>query len=492
MTDEIRLTPFAPALLMSMRAIGYSFESAIADILDNSISAEARNIRVDFSPHEDAWVAISDDGWGMDEAGLNEAMRHGSQDPGQLRAATDMGRFGLGLKTASLSQCRQLTVISKKDGVLTARQWDLDLITERKDWILRCPHPRDFDFLPAVQELHERSSGTVVLWRKLDRLLAGERSAETALGDKADRCREHLSLVFHRMLTTDGAGVRITLNGNAVEPADPFLSSHPQTQRLPREVVLCEGASIEVLPFILPHASKLKPKDVRKAGTGEFGFRRGQGLYIYRNKRLIIWGTWFRMASQEELTKLARVRVDIPNSLDHLWTLDVKKSTAYPPDVVRAVMKRILGRISESSRRVYTFRGRRTNNEVEYAWERLATREGYSYSINRKHPLIATLQAKLGSGDSAHFSEVLALLERSFPNQALYADMAGDVKILAPELSAPLVKELADMGRRILQAIGGSDSEAGKQFLSRLDQIEPFSKHKSELEAVRGEILRES
>jgi len=490
-TQEILMAPFAPALLESMRAIGYSFESAIADILDNSISAGACNIRIEFSPMGDAYVAILDDGCGMDEQGLNEAMRHGSQHPSQERAVSDMGRFGLGLKTASLSQCRQLTVLSKKNGGVHARQWDLDVISDRKDWVLRCPRAEDFQTIPLVNALLEIPSGTVVLWRKLDRLSAGESSAEVALGNKVDQCREHLALVFHRLMGTDDKGLKILLNGAKVEPVDPFLATHQHTQVLPTETVICEGASIVIVPHILPHLSKLKPKHARQAGAGEFGLRKGQGLYIYRNRRLIIWGTWFRMAPQDELTKLARVRVDIPNSLDHLWTLDVKKSAAYPPGVVRAVMKRILGRIADTSRRVYTFRGRRTNIEHEYAWKRLATRDGYSYSINREHPLIDALRRRLGPEEVTHLADVLTLIEQSFPNQALYADMAGDVKVEPPTTGLATVSELVEMARRIVGALGGPKTEEGKTFLSKLEQIEPFSNHKTGLEAVREEIYRE-
>lgn len=489
--DEIVLTPFAPALLESMRAIGYSFESAIADILDNSIAAGAKNILIDFNPVGDPYVAIYDDGLGMVAQGLNEAMRHGSQHPSQTRAETDMGRFGLGLKTASLSQCRQLTVISKRDGQVNLRQWDLDLIAERKDWILRCPPRDEVDGIPAVQKLLGSPSGTVVLWRNLDRLAAGKSSTEAALEEKADQCREHLALVFHRLLGTEEKGLRIYLNGLWVEPVDPFLTAHKHTQILPEEVVPCDGIPILVIPYILPHASKLKPKHAKQAGAAETGFRKGQGLYIYRNRRLIIWGTWFRMAPQEELTKLARVLVDIPNSLDHLWTLDIKKSTAHPPDVVRAVMKRILGKITERSRRVYTFRGRQTNTDIEYAWARLATRDGHAYAINREHPLIEGLCSKLGPKEAAHLGDVLTLIEQSFPSQALYADMAGDVKIEPPKTDLQTLQVVIQMGRRMLDACGGPETTDGKNLMSRLGKIEPFSDHRSELEAIKREVLRD-
>ena len=133
---EIHLPPSAPDLLESMRAIGYSFESALADLIDNSIAAAARTVNVRFSVSGEPYVAIIDDGTGMSPADLTSAMRHGSRNPDQARDALDLGRFGLGLKTASLSHCRMLTVISLRDGTLSARRWDLDYIAKRRDWML--------------------------------------------------------------------------------------------------------------------------------------------------------------------------------------------------------------------------------------------------------------------------------------------------------------------------------------------------------------------
>jgi len=273
------------------------------------------------------------------------------------------------------------------------------------------------------------------------------------------------------------------------KPVDPFLTGHKKTQILQKEEVRCEGVPIVVVPYILPHSSKLKPNHAGQAGAAESGLRKGQGLYIYRNKRLIIWGTWFRMAPQEELTKLARVRVDIPNSLDHLWTLDIKKSAAYPPDVVRVVMKRILERITGTSRRVFSFRGRQTNKDVDYAWVRLKTREGYAYSINGEHPLIDGLRSRLDPPATRHLDEVLRLLEQSFPTQALYNDMAGDVRIEPPETDLDTRQGLEQMGRLILEVSGGPESERGQDFLARLGEIEPFSNHdRATLDAIREAI----
>ena len=142
--------PTADILMMSMRAMGYSFESAIADIIDNSISASARNIWLKFpiDPSE-CYVAVCDDGWGMNRDELIDAMKYGSEQKREKRATDDLGRFGLGLKAASLSQCRRLTVASKKDGDISAYIWDLDVILKKKDWYMVECTPED------ITELHD-------------------------------------------------------------------------------------------------------------------------------------------------------------------------------------------------------------------------------------------------------------------------------------------------------------------------------------------------
>jgi len=150
---EIHLPPSAPDLLESMRAIGYSFEAALADLIDNSIAAGARNVNIRFSANNAPYIAVIDDGAGMSPQDLTDAMRHGSRNPGIRRDALDLGRFGLGLKTASLSQCRTLTVVSLRDGVVSARRWDLDYIARRRDWwLLNIPEDQA-RLLPHVDDL---------------------------------------------------------------------------------------------------------------------------------------------------------------------------------------------------------------------------------------------------------------------------------------------------------------------------------------------------
>jgi hypothetical protein len=473
---ELQLPPLAPVLLESMRAIGYSFESALADIIDNSISARAKSVQIRFLPYGEPYLTILDDGDGMTGESLVCAMRHGSRDPRLERQKSDLGRFGLGLKTASLSQCRTLTVVSKRNGAVSARRWDLDLIAQRQDWILTGVAQGELEALPQYENLLEQKHGTLVVWQEFDRLAAGESSIEAALGERVDRARDHLSLVFHRFISPGTA-------------RDPFLTNNPGTQAQPEETFLIEGHRVLVAPFILPHMSRLSADDLRLAG-GEEGLRRNQGFYVYRNRRLISWGSWFRLIRQEEMTKLARVRVDIPNALDHLWTLDVKKSAAYPPEAVRNNLKVTVDRICDGSRRVYTFRGRRANTDgVIHLWDRRAVRGGLFYSINREHPLLAAIESVMPEADLPLLQKFLQNLERAFPFDALYADMASERRPATYEAGPKQTEFLFDLALQLLNAVG-IDSPAASSLLKNLGLVEPFSRYPEKIESLKEKLAQ--
>ncbi len=484
---ELKVAPYAPTLIESMRSVGYSLQSAIADIIDNSISAGARRISVRYSPHDEPYVAVLDDGSGMEPAELTQAMRHGSRDPWGFRADNDLGRFGLGLKTASLSQCRKLTVITLKDNTVSARCWDIDLIVQREDWILYVPEPDEIEVFPLFNDLRNQGHGTLVIWQQLDRLCAGESSITRALPEKMDSVREHLALVFHRYLTGEAGlnKIEIRLNENPVISADPFLSWHSATQPLQDELIEVENHAVLIKPYILPHISKLTPADLRHAG-GEEGLRRYQGFYIYRNRRLIIWGTWFRLTRQEELSKLARVRVDIPTALDHLWTIDIKKSTAHPPEEVRQNLRRIIDKIVGTSRRVYTYRGRSTNNDkLVHSWTRMEGRDGISYIVNRRHPLVSAFTHRLSADDIKLFELVLETLERTFPADALYADMASERPRIY--LEENLEGKLIELAQCLLTA--ADTVEGGRnRLLEGLIFLEPFCQYPEITESIVKEL----
>ena len=432
MTYEKRLPPSASTLSSSMRDLGYSLETAVADLLDNSISAEATEIRIccDLT-RQSPVLAVIDNGKGMNADELVEAMRYGSSGPAEQRLSGDLGRFGLGLKTASLSQCRCLTVVSAQNNALHSAEWDLDLIDEKDDWLISVLSEEEIGKLPFVKILGK--NGTLILWRDLDRLLedvTGPKQHEV-INEKLDALGKHLSLVFHRYLSGEIRGrkkLTVFVNGHNLEAFDPFCRSNSATQRLPEEIIRIDGVRVKMQPYILPHHSKLSATEYDYYQSRS-DFISNQGAYIYRDGRLMAWGDWFRLIPKGENTKLARVQIDFPTRLDESWTIDIKKSRANPPLQVRNRLKQVIGKISDRSTTVHRGRGKRLFDEIKTpVWERYADQGQIRYSLNTKHPLVLALQDNLEDGELYRLDILLDAIGSSLPVEMIYSDCSTHLK----------------------------------------------------------------
>ncbi|MCI8601872.1 MAG: ATP-binding protein [Oscillospiraceae bacterium] len=480
------LPPYAPTLIESTRAIGYSLETAAADIIDNSIAAGANMVNLSFFPIGESYISILDNGFGMDADKLNTAMQYGSRNPIDARDAQDLGRFGLGLKTASLSQCRCLTVISKQADKIEGRRWDIDYVSKTGMWSLIILEKEEMNDVPNIDGLLAQDSGTLVVWRKLDRLKSGETDFEQVMGRRIDSVREHLSLVFHRYLSGEKGitKLKISINGQKISASDPFLESK-STQAMDDEILLVHGQKITVRAYILPHISKMTQKEREDLG-GKEGLRRQQGFYIYRNKRLLVWGTWFRMRRQDDLSKLARIRVDIPNTLDDLWTLDIKKSSALPPAEVRKNLEIIIEKIAERSKRTWTFRGKReTDDRSVHIWNRMKnTHGGFYYEINRVHPMVEQI-LRQAPNVSVMLNELLKQIETGIPLNQLYVDLNNEEQLVnGQEQNEQEVKEAL---KNMLAA--QTTAEEKLALLVALEGIEPFSQHPLVVSELKKEVL---
>lgn len=480
------LPPYAPTLIESTRAIGYSLEAAVADIIDNSIAAGASKVDLFFFPVDKEYVAILDNGRGMDDEEITTAMQYGSKNPMDERSKDDLGRFGLGLKTASLSQCRSLTVVTKREDVLLARRWDIDYVANTGKWTLLILDEDEILQLSHVEELLKYDSGTVVIWQNLDRLKAGEINFEQALGRKIDVVREHLSLVYHRYLSGEVGlkKIEIQINNVKIEPIDPFLSSK-SVQAMDDEILVVRGKHIEVRPYILPHISKMTSDEIKMLG-GKEGLRKHQGFYVYRNKRLLVWGTWFRMMRQGEMSKLARIRVDIPNDLDDLWTLDIKKSSAIPPAEVRNNLKSVIERLAEKSKRTWTYRGKREmDDSVVHVWNRYRTRNGgFMYEINRDYPLLVEIQNE-NTEIASRLLLLMKQIEENIPLNSLYLDLTNDEKIENDKDIDSV--EIIIMLREILKT---TEASLHLDMIDMLKKTEPFCNYVEEIDkALKEGIL---
>ncbi|MBI6202557.1 ATP-binding protein [Providencia rettgeri] len=426
MAQECIHPPSAACLSASMRDLGYSLETSIADLIDNSISAGADTIEIycDIA-NEQPVVAIIDNGIGMEKKQLLIAMRHGARSPKQSRTPQDLGRFGLGLKTASFSQCRSLTVVSKRDGNTCGAEWDLDSIDAVDDWVLSILDDTDIQILPYLERLGSR--GTAVIWRQLDRLMEDEEgdNRQEIVNDKLATVSRHLSLVFHRFISGEIKGyprITLSLNGHIISGFDPFCKKNPATQILPEEIVRIGTDEVRIQPYVLPHHSRLSISEYTYY-QDRSNFISNQGIYIYRNGRLMVWGDWFRLTSKSEATKLARVQIDFPNSLDEAWTIDIKKSRAYPPLVIRERLRQIISQITARSTIIHRGRGQKLYQEISSPiWERFADQSGIRYTLNCSHPILQRLKECLDGEDIRHLELFIETASSSLPIEMMYSD----------------------------------------------------------------------
>jgi len=430
---KVSLLPKASSLLYSMRDIGYSLEFAIADIIDNSITAKSANVYIDFSWQSGTpYICITDDGYGMSDENLQNAMRIGSQSPLLVRGKADLGRFGLGLKTASFSFCKCLTVISKKNNIISGYKWDLNKLSESNDswYVFKLDNSEiqnGFHFSLFNKYLSNKESGTIVLWEDIDRLSCAKNNSinEKNFNENMNDVKKHIELVFHRFF--EEKLVKIFFNNCLIEGIDPFNSKHIATQEMPVQNIYINKEEVKVQPYILPHINKIDRNEYKKYELNKGGYLHNQGFYVYRNKRLIIWGTWFNLLKKEELNKLIRVRIDISNNMDSLWKIDIKKSSAMPSKEIKEELKDIILKIEERGKEVYKRKGHSLKKNIkDKIWERKISDDKVYFQINKKHLLINKLLKSLDKKQTAIFNDIIQSIENFIPFDDIYYNYSSD------------------------------------------------------------------
>jgi hypothetical protein len=495
MTAKARKAPpRAMAMLESLRGLGYSTAAALADIVDNSISAGASEVRIDFQwDGPDSRVLILDDGRGMSDPELEGAMRLGDKNPLATREAHDLGRFGMGLKTASLSQCRRLTVASVRDGERTCLRWDLDELAAdpQSDWLL-------FEGPAEGSERHlnsldDKASGTLVLWEKLDRIVTAGYTVDDFLTMTAV-VETHLAMIFHRLLQGPRARIRLLINNRPVEAWDPFMSGHPSKPwTSPLAPMRTESGPVVAQCHVLPHQDKLT-KDEFKQNEGPAGWTAQQGFYVYRNDRLLMAGGWLGLGNskawnREEAHRLARIQLDIPNTADADWKIDIRKSIARPPVALRPWLTRLAEDTRERARRVFAYRGTpmpaQRNTPIEQAWRVDHVKDGIRYRIEPTHPAVAAVLDS--AGDLAPLIKaMLRVIEESVPVQRIWLDTAENKGTPRtgfsgepPDAVAPVLRTLfVDMISR-----RGMSVDAAKRALL---STEPFQNYPALIAGLNG------
>lgn len=426
--DIVRPEP--ESFLQSARSFGYSVETAIADLIDNSITAKASQVKITYGvDNHSSFVRIEDDGHGMSEKSLVNAMKLGSFNPLKERHENDLGRFGLGLKTASFSQCRRLTVKTKqKNGKPFIRCWDLDIVAKKREWVLlRDCADKNSEF--NLSNFSFNGSGTIVLWEKLDRLVeSGDlQSNKEHFYRKFEAVRRHLGVTFHRFIEVNELSIYV-LN-DKIDALNPFnISDEFPSRELSEEHFSINKQKISIQPFILPHESKLSVSERSNLEIIK-GWTDHQGIYLYRNRRLISDGTWLDLDfRKKESQRLCRIRIDIPNTLDKEWQIDVKKASAKIPDIIRKQVKKICFSSLERAIKVYTHRGaylkrKGEKREIVYLWKARQKKGKRFYEINKDHPIYQIIIEYLEK-ESYIFDDYIKLIGESLPVSMIVNDFS--------------------------------------------------------------------
>ena len=470
--------PNAGSLMQSLRAFGYDIATAIADLIDNSITARSSHISVQFEWNNSSpWIAVSDNGCGMTEDELLEAMKTGSRNPLDERDTNDLGRFGLGLKTASLSQCRRLTVASKtKDSSLNTRCWDLDLVTEKNEWILLKKAG------PAAEAVirrlfGDRESGTVVLWENIDRIIPeshiNDEEYQDAFLNYAESVKDHIACVFCSYMQGPKK-ILFDINDTKIEMWDPFMTDSPLTTRMPTETLYVNGHQVQIKPYILPHQNKLLPEEFNKY-AGKHGWNAQQGYYIFRNNRLIVSADWLIPGLEKlEQYRLARIRIDIGNETDSEWNIDVRKSTASPPISIVKELRRIANAARKESARIYSHRGKKlsrsSKSEQHFVWHQNVRNGKLGYAVNRNHPIV---KAALESDQHGQVKMLLDLIEETIPVPMIISDYGEKSK----EMLEPYEGKKKDQFDSMIEELYRMYRSAGADPKSAIENIagtEPF------------------
>ncbi len=482
--ETISAEPHASSMIETFRAIGYNLETAVADVIDNSISAQAKNIY--FSSEwkgGESVITIMDDGCGMDGDELVAAMRPGAKNPLDDRSEKDLGRFGLGLKTASFSQCRILIVVSKKAGCEQVYWiWDLDYVNKTSRWeLIRHPIPDEF-----LHALDGQESGTLVVWTELDRVIPPNTSASNEIAkDKfltqMDRVKQHLAMTFHRFI--EEKTVKLYCWGHEVSPWNPFLTTETATQPFSEDYI----GEATMKGYVLPHKSHLT-EDAYRNAEGANGWSNQQGFYVYRGKRLMLAGDWLGFFRKEEHYKLVRIQIDLPNSLDSDWQIDIKKSTARPPvsqrDQIRAYAKTVRNRGVE----VFRHRGKilttRKQQEFQPLWLEKKKGAKYSFVVNRDHLMIAEIRHLAESEPSKAIEYLLRFVEETIPTKSVFIRESeqGETSNPFEETSQEIV---IAMIRQVVQT-QTANGKTVEQIKLLLMNMEPFNNFPELIEIIEG------
>lgn len=409
--DKKQFPPSAARLVEGLRDTGYVFTTSVADIVDNSVAAEATQVSINLAlvMGQHPVLMIADNGKGMNESELIKAMIYGSP---KRPDAKSLGKFGMGLKTASTSFCRKLTVISRKDDVMSMKQWDLDVISNTDKWLLL--DPAEDDYSEAVEFLDQIAgggTGTVVVWENIDRLMRTHATGymRKQIGSICEDLEKHLSGVFYNFLEKNNGfpDLTIKVNDKEIEPWDPFcrwmnnegndrLQVHKQA---PVDYTLEKNGLTEVIGtffvnvYILPNRHALTTEEIEKARYS----LDNQGFHIFREGRMIYSGGWpNKLLVKDPHLNLIRVELSFDHKLDDIFQIDIKKSRIDFPKNIQELLHKIVTPPRREAQKRYREGTRDANTS---GFTKLGLQHEKSSNAINKHHAETTAQSKVGSTD---------------------------------------------------------------------------------------------
>ena len=477
--------PEAASMIETFRAIGYNIETAVADIIDNSISAGAKNVWISFDwLGSDTWLAVKDDGSGMNDKELIQALRPSSKNPLSDRSSSDLGRFGLGLKTASFSQARKLTVISKKEKIASVYwTWDLDFVKQTGNWNL-------IKYLPDEKfemEISKLKSGTIVIWNDIDRVVKDFKQDDNKRLDTfltvMMNVKNHLSMVFHRFI--ERKEINVFFQDEKIIAWNPFLQNEPTTQIFPKEII--QNGKVAIEGYVLPHKSKISEKQY-KIAEGAKGWNEQQGFYIYRNERLLLAGDWLGLFRKEEHYKLTRIQIDLPNTLDAEWQIDIKKSVAIPPLIFREQIKAYALKVRAQAVEVYRHKGKNVKpyqgQKFVPLWIDHKRGDKWFFKINREHPLVEKIKKQAINNPVKAIDTLLKFIEETIPTKSIYIRESEQPEAQGKPFEGIKHDDIWNLMKTIFDSLitQGKTKEEAKAVLVNLEPFNHYPEYISTIE----------
>ena len=423
-------SPNPEYLIKSIAEQGYSLETSLADLMDNSISANADRIEVLINTESEPFkLFLADNGDGMTEEDLMRNMQFPSKSPEDSRKDSDLGRFGLGMKTASFSQTRKFTVLSKKKGEKKyhGRTWDVDFLKEHgwriiinsDDEVANLMYQYNQLSNSFLKKFDDYEPNTIIIWEglyKFESYLKEDNRKDALKRELTEVTSDYLSLVFHRFMERENSPLRIRINNTIVEPFNPFPEEEKDFRPIVPKQSLFRDDVIKIGGFVLPSRSIQESKDGLSKWTTRYrGLMDMEGLYIYRADRIILFGGWNGIIRKAPRLQLARLRVDVGNKVDHLLHLNVAKSQIVVPHELRKAFEDYIYQLkNEAEREFYNrgirkFAGPKSKNHTQL-FERNSSNKGTILEINQQFPLLQTLQQSLNNQQSSQLNLLLRMI----------------------------------------------------------------------------------